>query len=94
MIAAIILSLFGLVSFVISMVAIVYIFWKKPKDEPLPTGLYRIRVIGRNPVSGALVYDMEQVSSDVGDIEGRETAKECMDTTNRRLIADLETHRL
>ncbi len=65
-ITAFILSLCGLLGFVGAVCAVVYFFWRKPTDKPLPSGLYRIKVIGRNPRTGIPIYDVELVEEEKG----------------------------
>jgi hypothetical protein len=59
MVAAFILSLFGLVGFIASMCIIVRHYWRKPAVEaPLHDGMYHLHFVGHNDQTGAAVYDI------------------------------------
>jgi hypothetical protein len=64
-ILAFILGLLGLLGLMASICIGVYIAWRKPAIErPLPTGLYRITVIGRNRLTNAVEYKFDLVEEE------------------------------
>jgi len=43
----------------------VYVAWKKwPAERPIPTGIYRISIVGRNKLTGAVEYKFDAVELD------------------------------
>ncbi len=56
----------GVAGFMLSVVAIicvgVYLAWRKPKlDEPLPDGVYRLKFLRRDKLSGTPQYEVEDI---------------------------------
>ena len=74
MIGVFILYLFGLIGFVAAMCVIIYFFWRRSKDEPLPDGDYHIKFAGYNNVTGDPEYDMTLISDQDIATTGKGTA--------------------
>lgn len=58
----------GVAGFMLSVVAIIcvglYLAWRKPKqEEALPDGVYRLKFLKRDRVTGAPQYEVEDVEN-------------------------------
>ena len=68
---AIVLGFIGSIGAMVSICWAVYIAYNKPKpEESLPDGTYRLKFAGRDKVTGASKYEMDEVVDETKTDEG------------------------
>ena len=64
-VVAFILGVIGVTGCIASICLGVYIAYRKPKTEtPVIDGLYRVKTVGRNKVTGAPIYEFDLVEEE------------------------------